>query len=88
MRAQEADAGKTSGTIFVKGKCGFAVPSWVLALWRVRHSPAVLGIESFDVPLPEQDTFFCVTLDNGIDYIRTPYTVLKDGARVNQEFSL
>ena len=40
------------------------------------------------MPLPEQDTFFCVTLDNGIDYIRTPYTVLKDGARVNQEFSL
>ena len=48
----------------------------------------MLGIESLTVPLPEQDTFFCVTLDNGIDYIRTPYIVLKDGARVNQEFSL
>lgn len=48
----------------------------------------VLGVESLNIPLPEQETFFSVTLDNGIDYIRTPYIVLKDGARVNQEFSL
>ncbi|WVQ80948.1 hypothetical protein IAT38_003055 [Cryptococcus sp. DSM 104549] len=48
----------------------------------------VLGIEGLAVPLPEQQTFFCVTLDNGIDYIRTPYGVLTEGARVNQEFSL
>jgi hypothetical protein len=49
---------------------------------------SVLGIESLAIPLPEQQTFFCVTLDNGIDYIRTPYSPLMDGARVNQEFSL
>lgn len=48
----------------------------------------MLGIESLAIPLPEQQTFFCVTLDNGIDYIRTPYSPLMDGARVNQEFSL
>lgn len=48
----------------------------------------VLGVESLNIPLPDQETFFSVTLDNGIDYIRTPYIVLKDGARVNQEFSL
>ena len=40
------------------------------------------------IPKTEQPTMFCVTLDNGIDYIRTPYTVLEDGAKVNQEFSL
>jgi hypothetical protein len=48
----------------------------------------VLGIEGLTLPLPEQQTYFCITLDNGIDYIRTPYSVLRDGARVNQEFSL
>lgn len=48
----------------------------------------VLGIEGLTVPVPEQKTMFCITLDNGIDYIRTPYTVLADGAKVNQEFSL
>ncbi|WVQ93585.1 hypothetical protein IAU59_000660 [Kwoniella sp. CBS 9459] len=48
----------------------------------------VLGIESLQVPLPEQPTYFSITLDNGIDYIRTPYSVLADGAKVNQEFSL
>lgn len=48
----------------------------------------VLGIEGLMVPIPEQQTMFCITLDNGIDYIRTPYTVLIDGAKVNQEFSL
>ncbi|OCF40741.1 hypothetical protein I317_05436 [Kwoniella heveanensis CBS 569] len=48
----------------------------------------VLGIESLQVPLPDQPTYFSITLDNGIDYIRTPYSVLADGARVNQEFSL
>ncbi|WWD22543.1 hypothetical protein CI109_107036 [Kwoniella shandongensis] len=48
----------------------------------------VLGIESLQVPVPDQQTFFCITLDNGIDYIRTPYSVLVDGAKVNQEFSL
>lgn len=49
---------------------------------------AVLGIEGLQIPLPEQPTYFCVTLDNGIDYIRTPYTQLAEGAKVNQEFSL
>lgn len=49
---------------------------------------AVLGIENLIVPVPEQQTMFCITLDNGIDYNRTPYTALCDGARVNQEFSL
>jgi serine/arginine repetitive matrix protein 2 len=53
---------------------------------NTRH--AVLGIESLSLPLPSQDTSFCVTLDNGIDYIRTPYTTLKEGARINQEFAL
>lgn len=48
----------------------------------------VLGIESLALPLPKEDTSFCMTLDNGIDYIRTPYTLLKEGARVNQEFAL
>ncbi|WVR03570.1 hypothetical protein IAU60_000562 [Kwoniella sp. DSM 27419] len=48
----------------------------------------VLGIEGLQVPLPEQTTYFSVTLDNSIDYIRTPYSVLSEGARVNQEFSL
>ena len=40
------------------------------------------------IPETEQQTMFCITLDNGIDYIRTPYTVLEEGAKVNQEFSL
>jgi hypothetical protein len=48
----------------------------------------VLGIEQLAVPIPDQPTYFCITLDNGIDYIRTPYSVLVDGAKVNQEFSL
>ncbi|EIW73323.1 hypothetical protein TREMEDRAFT_73045 [Tremella mesenterica DSM 1558] len=48
----------------------------------------VLGIEGLVVPIPDQPTYFCVTLDNGIDYIRTPYSLLSEGARVNQEFSL
>ncbi|WWC58165.1 uncharacterized protein I303_100701 [Kwoniella dejecticola CBS 10117] len=48
----------------------------------------VLGIEGLQIPLPEQPTYFCITLDNGIDYIRTPYSVLSEGAKVNQEFSL
>ena len=49
---------------------------------------AVLGIEGLSVPIPEQQTFFCITLDNGIDYIRTPYAPLVPNAKVNQEFSL
>lgn len=48
----------------------------------------VLGVESLQLPMPREQTFFCITLDNGIDYIRTPYGVLSEGARVNQEFSL
>lgn len=48
----------------------------------------MLGIEQLAVPIPDQPTYFCITLDNGIDYIRTPYSVLIDGAKVNQEFSL
>lgn len=48
----------------------------------------VLGIESLSLPLPREETSFCITLDNGIDYIRTPYTTLKDSAKVNQEFAL
>nr|XP_019048757.1 hypothetical protein I302_02531 [Kwoniella bestiolae CBS 10118]OCF27687.1 hypothetical protein I302_02531 [Kwoniella bestiolae CBS 10118] len=48
----------------------------------------VLGIEGLQIPLPDQPTYFCITLDNGIDYIRTPYSVLGEGAKVNQEFSL
>lgn len=48
----------------------------------------VLGIESLSLPLPDQPAAFCITLDNGIDYIRTPYATLQEGARVNQEFAL
>lgn len=48
----------------------------------------VLGVEALQLPLPTEQTHFCITLDNGIDYIRTPYTVLTDGAHINQEFSL
>lgn len=48
----------------------------------------VLGIEALNLPLPREETHFCITLDNGIDYIRTPYQVLGDGVRINQEFSL
>ncbi|KAJ9095988.1 hypothetical protein QFC21_005351 [Naganishia friedmannii] len=48
----------------------------------------VLGVESLSLPMPKEETSFCVTLDNGIDYIRTPYTVVKEGAKVNQEFAL
>ncbi|ORX34827.1 hypothetical protein BD324DRAFT_635198 [Kockovaella imperatae] len=48
----------------------------------------VLGIEGLVVPIPEQTAFFCITLDNGIDYIRTPYAPLVPNAKVNQEFSL
>jgi len=81
LRSKEASAGKASGTVFVKGEQSCHCP------FSQADTP-VLGIESLNVPLPDQDTFFCVTLDNGIDYIRTPYIVLKDGARVNQEFSL
>lgn len=40
------------------------------------------------MPLPSERTAFCITLDNGIDYIRTPYSQLQEGARVNQEFAL
>lgn len=83
MRLKEATDGKTSGTIFVKGQSAS-----LLHLATMLICGLVLGIESLNVPLPDQETFFCVTLDNGIDYIRTPYIVLKDGARVNQEFSL
>jgi len=72
------------GTIFVKGKCDRVGLDRSIA--DVLH--AVLGIESLSLPLPSQDTSFCVTLDNGIDYIRTPYTTLKEGARINQEFAL
>ncbi|WVQ76151.1 hypothetical protein IAR50_005803 [Cryptococcus sp. DSM 104548] len=51
----------------------------------------VLGIEGLQFPVPSGEgkkTMFCVTLDNGIDYIRTPFSELGEGARVNQEFSL
>ncbi|TXT16057.1 hypothetical protein VHUM_00560 [Vanrija humicola] len=48
----------------------------------------VLGLEALNLPLPKEETHFCITLDNGIDYIRTPYQVLTDGVRINQEFSL
>ncbi|ODN96274.1 hypothetical protein I350_08283 [Cryptococcus amylolentus CBS 6273] len=51
----------------------------------------VLGIEGLQFPIPNGEgkkTMFCVTLDNSIDYIRTPFTELGEGARVNQEFSL
>ncbi|KAJ9121540.1 hypothetical protein QFC22_002158 [Naganishia vaughanmartiniae] len=48
----------------------------------------VLGVESLNLPMPKEETSFCITLDNGIDYIRTPYTALKEGAKVNQEFAL
>lgn len=48
----------------------------------------VLGIESLSLPLPKEDTSFCITLDNGIDYIRTPYSTLKEGVKINQEFAL
>ncbi|WWC99204.1 hypothetical protein V866_006099 [Kwoniella sp. B9012] len=48
----------------------------------------VLGVEGLQIPVPDQPTYFCITLDNGIDYIRTPYSVLGEGAKVNQEFSL
>lgn len=50
--------------------------------------PVVLGIESLTLPLPSERTAFCITLDNGIDYIRTPYSQLQEGARINQEFAL
>lgn len=48
----------------------------------------VLGIEGLELPLPDQPTYFCVTLDNSIDYIRTPYSTLGANVPVNQEFSL
>ena len=48
----------------------------------------VLGIEALNLTLPKEDTSFCITLDNGIDYIRTPYSTLKDGVKINQEFAL
>lgn len=48
----------------------------------------VLGIEGVQFPIPQEQTHFCITLDNGIDYIKTPYSVLKESARVDQEFSL
>jgi hypothetical protein len=51
-------------------------------------SRTVLGIESLNIPMPAQPTAFCITLDNGIDYIRTNYSTLREGARVNQEFAL
>ena len=56
-------------------------------MWR-RLLILVLGIEGISLPVPDLPTYFCVTLDNGIDYIRTPYTVLTEGAKINQEFSL
>jgi serine/arginine repetitive matrix protein 2 len=81
MRAKEGTAGKAFGTIFVKGEPFVIVESMWLT-WPV------LGIEGLAIPIPDQSTAFCVTLDNGIDYIKTPYTTLSEGARVNQEFML
>lgn len=83
MRLKEATDGKTSGTIFVKGQLKSDIRRDETLI-----NGLVLGVESLNIPLPDQETFFCVTLDNGIDYIRTPYIVLKNGAKVNQEFSL
>lgn len=82
MRDRDVSHGKASGTIFVKGELNRREASWA------NTDGAVLGIESLVVPVPAEPTYFCMTLDNGIDYIRTPYTVLQDGARVNQEFAL
>lgn len=48
----------------------------------------VLGIEGLSMPIPEEKTHFCITLDNGIDYIRTPFSVLAPAVKVDQEFSL
>ena len=54
----------------------------------MRANGAVLGIESLGIPIPVEPTAFCVELDNGIDYIKTSYMRLAEGARVNQEFAL
>lgn len=55
---------------------------------KMRANGAVLGIESLGIPIPVEPTAFCVELDNGIDYIKTSYMRLAEGARVNQEFAL
>lgn len=84
MKAKDANSDKSFGTIFVKG--GRRAP--LRNSPRLTLSGPVLHLEALSVPLPEQDTSFCITLDNGIDYIRTPYSILREGAKVNQEFAL
>ena len=83
---EKAGAEKATGTIFVKGLCIF--PSTVLESGDPELTTAVLGIESLGIPVPVEPTAFCVELDNGIDYIKTSYMRLLEGARVNQEFAL
>lgn len=48
----------------------------------------MLGLEGMSIPFPGQPTFACITLDNGIDYIKTPYVRMGESIKINQEFSL
>ena len=48
----------------------------------------VVGLRDLELPLPGKQTYFCCTLDNGINHVATPYTVLKKEAPIGQEFDL
>lgn len=49
----------------------------------------VVGLRDVELPIPvAKQTYFCCTLDNGINHVATPYTVLKKEAPLGQEFDL
>ncbi|TIB03467.1 hypothetical protein E3P84_02834 [Wallemia ichthyophaga] len=49
----------------------------------------VAGLRDVELPIPVgKQTFFCCTLDNGINHVATPYTTLRKEAPLGQEFDL
>ncbi|TIA90845.1 hypothetical protein E3P99_01399 [Wallemia hederae] len=49
----------------------------------------VAGLRDVELPIPVgKQTYFCCTLDNGINHVATPYTPLRKEAPMGQEFDL
>lgn len=49
----------------------------------------VAGLRDVELPIPvSKQTYFCCTLDNGINHVATPYTALRKEAPMGQEFDL
>ncbi|PFH53853.1 hypothetical protein AMATHDRAFT_1075 [Amanita thiersii Skay4041] len=48
----------------------------------------VLGLKNMNLPLPQQQTAFTCTLNNGIHFVTTPECQLGKSARIDQEFEL